>query len=112
MTRENYRKANQTIVITFLIASIILTMFTASLIGEAYHSGQLYTLTGVVTEVDTELRLTTFTDTNGESWRFAGIKNWTVGDSIKVTVNSNNTKDFHDDKVIGANKIKSFKDGI
>ncbi len=109
---KNYRKENQKIIITFIIASIILTLFTASLIGETYHKGQLYTLTGVVTEVDTESRLTTFTDTNGESWRFVGVKNWTIGDSIRVTVNSNNTKDFHDDKVIGANKIKSFKDGI
>ena len=72
---------------------------------EAYEDGTLYTIKGVVTEVDKEARLTTFVDTEGECWRFKGVKNWNEGDEIILTMNNNFTPQIlEDDKVVGARK--------
>ena len=112
MTREEYNNIARHNLITFISAIVGLILFISILTISWFQSGELYTMRGIVTEVNTMDRLTTFTDENGESWRFKGVKGWTVGDMITVTVNSNNTEDFHDDKVIGANKIDNFKKGI
>ena len=112
MTREEYNNIAKRNLITFISAIVGLVLFISILSISWFQSGELYTMRGIVTEVNTTNGLTTFTDENGESWKFKGVKGWIIGDAITVTINSNNTEDFHDDKVIDANKIDNFKKGI
>lgn len=104
MTQKEYKEASRRIIVSLLIAIVMIVGSTALMVRDAYQRGRLYTLTGTVTEVDQEARLTTFVDTEGECWRFRGVKNWEVNDAIIVTVNSNDTEDFHDDEVVGARR--------
>ena len=99
-------------VITFICAILMLLGVVTFIMYDSFESGRLYTMKGIVTEVNEDTRQTIFVDEDGERWGFYGIKNWTVGDTIKLTVNSNDTIEVYDDEVIGAEKVKSFKEGI
>ena len=112
MTKEEYKNITKRIVITLVIATMTLGAVVVSIMIDSFESGRLYTMKGIVTEVDEETRQTIFVDESGERWGFYGIKNWTVGDTIKLTVNSKDTIEIYDDEVIGAEKVKSFKEGI
>lgn len=105
MTQREYRETTKRVVVTTVLAITVLIGSTAAMIHNAYTEGTLYTIRGTVVEVDQEERTTTFVDTEGEAWRFKGIKDWEVNDSIILTMNNNFTKyNKYDDKVIGACK--------
>lgn len=105
MTQREYREATKRVVVTTVLAITVLIGSTVAMIHNAYTEGVLYTIKGTVIEVDQEKRLTTFVDTEGEAWRFKGIKNWEVNDSIILTMNNNFTKyNKYDDKVVSARK--------
>lgn len=105
MTQREYREATKRVVVTLVLAVVMLVGSTTAMIHNAYKEGVLYTIKGTVIEVDQEERLTTFVDAEGEAWRFKGVKNWEVNDSIILTMNNNFTKyDKYDDKVVGARK--------
>lgn len=105
MTQREYREATKRVVVTTVLAIVMLVGSTTAMIHNAYREGVLYTIKGTVIEVDQEERLTTFVDTEGEAWRFKGVKNWKVNDSIILTMNNNYTKyNKYDDKVVGARK--------
>lgn len=105
MTHREYREATKRVVVTTVLAIVVLVGSTIAMIHNAYREGVLYTIKGTVVEVDQEARTTTFVDTEGEAWRFKGIKDWKVNDSIILTMNNNYTKyNVYDDKVIGARK--------
>ena len=105
MTQKEYKEATKRVVVTTVLAVVLLVGSTVAMIHNAYREGTLYTIRGTVIEVDQEERTTTFVDTEGEAWRFKGIKDWKVNDSIVLTMNNNFTKyNKYDDKVIGARK--------
>lgn len=105
MTQREYREAIKRVVVTTVLAIIVLVGSTVAIVHNAYREGVLYTIKGTVIEVDQEARTTTFVDTEGEAWRFKGIKDWSVNNTIILTMNNNYTKyNKYDDKVIGARK--------
>lgn len=105
MTHKEYREATKRVVVTTVLAVTLLVSSTVAMIHNAYKEGVLYTIKGTVVEVDQEARTTTFVDTEGECWRFKGIKDWEVNDSIILTMNNNFTKyNKYDDKIVGARK--------
>ena len=105
MTHREYTQATKRVVVTMMCAVMFIVGITTHLTIEAYREGTLYTIKGTVVEVDQEHRLTTFVDSEGEAWRFKGIKDWEVNDTIILTINNNFTKyNKYDDKVIGARK--------
>lgn len=105
MTQREYREATKRVVVTTVLAITVLVGSTIAIVHNAYREGVLYTIKGTVIEVDQKERLTTFVDTEGEAWRFKGIKDWKVNDAIILTMNNNYTKyNKLDDKVVGARK--------
>lgn len=104
MTQKEYKEATKRVVITTVLAIVMLVGSTGAMIHNAYVEGVLYTKSGTVIEIDQEARTTTFVDTEGEAWRFKGIKDWEVNDTIILTMNNNHTTQIEDDKVIGARK--------
>lgn len=105
MTQREYREDTKRVVVTLIACTLFLCSTVGVMIHNAYKEGLLYTKTGTVIEIDEEVRLTTFVDTEGECWRFKGIKDWDVNDTIILTMNNNHTpQTVYDDKVIGACK--------
>lgn len=81
----------------------ILTITTLTLLwcSLAYHSH--YTVKATVTQINDDL--ITVCDTNDNVWSFYG-NGYTEGNIIRMTMDSNNTTELKDDRIINAKIIE------
>ena len=63
-------------------------------------TGNVYPLTGIVTETDEKTDTVHWSDGNNE-WYFYGIEDWMEGDGISVIMCDNGTETVTDDYMVG-----------
>lgn len=57
------------------------------------------------TVVEVENSIVTIEDANGDLWEMDG-DGWTVGDTVELLMDSNNTATIYDDAILDARKVK------
>ena len=63
-------------------------------------SSNIYSLTGLVTEIDEISDTVWVEDYNGNSWGFYGCEDWMVDDCCSLLMNSKGTADITDDVIV------------
>ena len=61
---------------------------------------EIYSLTTIVTVVDTENDVVKCQDYNGNVWEFTGCDDWQVEDIASLILYNNNTDDITDDEIL------------
>lgn len=60
----------------------------------------IYPATMVVTDTDFVSDTVTLKDSTGNLWAFHGVKDWQVGDVASVLMETNNTAEIRDDRIL------------
>jgi hypothetical protein len=83
-------------ILTFIA---VVNLFTFSS-GTAAKLEEIYPLTTVVVDVDTETDVVTVQDFNGNLWTFYGVEDWIEGDICSLTMYKSGTEIIYDDQII------------
>lgn len=70
---------------------------------------EIYSLTAVVTAIDTENDVVECQDYNGNVWEFTGCDDWQVEDIASLILYNNNTDDITDDEILSATYSGKFE---
>lgn len=107
MKQINKKSILQGIGIAVVIASIyffvvilplLIGMSAEPTTGTATH----YAKQGIVTEIDTQQDVVTFTDTQGREWSFYGVEDWQEGDMLACIMDTQGTDIVYDDAILCA----------
>ena len=60
----------------------------------------IYPATMVVTETDLMTDTVTLKDSTGNLWAFYGVEDWQIGDVASVLMETNNTAEIRDDRIL------------
>lgn len=61
-----------------------------------------YAKQGIVTAIDTQQDVVTFTDTQGRTWSFYGVEDWQEGDMLACIMDTQGTDTVCDDVILCA----------
>lgn len=67
--------------------------------GAAARTG-LYPRSGIVTGIDRDADVVTFTDGAGNAWSFYGTEDWMIGDHVAGIMDDNGTASIYDDVIV------------
>ena len=82
-------------IISAAAASIMLLSASAAAAPSLY-----YPACGIVTRIDRQADLVTFTDFNGNDWTFDGVEDWALGDIAAAIMDDNGTESVCDDEIV------------
>lgn len=107
MKQINKKSILQGIEIAVVIASIyFFIVLLPLLIGMSAEpttdTATHYAKQGIVTEIDTQQDVVTFTDTQGRAWSFYGVEDWQEGDMLACIMDTQGTDTVYDDAVLCA----------
>ncbi len=89
---------------------LIIGAVAACMTINVYQSNTLYSLSTIVTDIDTERDIVTVEELNGSNvWTFYGVEDWEVNDICSLTMFNNNTPKINDDIIIGTTYGGNFE---
>lgn len=85
-----------------IVAALFVLCFSVILCGGLFFEKHcdLYALSGVVVELETESDSVVFEDFNGNLWAFEGIEDWFVGDIVAAVMADHGTRTIYDDEIV------------
>ena len=82
---------------------IVVSLIVCAAIGRAnVPDAELYPRTGIVTGIDRDADVVTWTDGAGLDWSFYGCEDWMIGDHVAAIMDDNGTATVYDDVIVTA----------
>lgn len=81
-------------------AAAVLASVSALLTCNRNANTSVYAKHGIVTRLDRDADVVTFTDSVGNDWSFYGVEDWMIGDGVSAVMNDNGTDNIFDDEVV------------
>jgi len=88
-----------------ILLSVVLTAFIALFVlfevgaGNVAHD-RFYPVSGTVVILDENSDIVHFQDNSGRLWNFYGVEDWQIGDSIAAIMDSMDSDEVKDDRVV------------
>lgn len=101
----NKKSILQGVSIVVVIASIyffavLLPLFISMSAEATTDTATHYAKQGVVTAIDTQEDVVTFTDTQGRTWSFYGVEDWQEDDMLACIMDTQGTDTVYDDVIL------------